>query len=58
MRVIKINNIKLQNFLEERGIEPLYEDYITQAAVYKRTKQLALLLESYSVVTCAFRNAL
>jgi hypothetical protein len=56
MRKIKINNIRLQNYLEERGIRPIYEDYKTEAAVYRRSKELIALLESYEIVKCAVSN--
>lgn len=46
---IKINNIHIQNFIEERGIRPVEEDYYTGAAIYKREEKLLSLLDSYDI---------
>ena len=55
-KTIKINNIRIQNYLGERGIKPLYEDYKGEAAVYERSKELTLLLERYDIGYCAVCN--
>ena len=55
-KLIKINNIRLQNFLGERGIEPVYEDDYTEAAYYKRCKELSRLLESFDIVSSFYKG--
>lgn len=49
MKTIKIYSYSIQNYLEENGVRPLYEDYKGEAAVYKRCKKLFELLESYEI---------
>lgn len=54
MKTIKIYDVRMQNYIEERGIKPLYE--VGNATVYERTKKLISLLESYEIFRCAFRK--
>lgn len=48
-RIIKINNIRIQNFLGERGIKPVEEDYYTEAAFYIESRELISLLDFYDI---------
>lgn len=41
------NNIRLENFLSENGIEPRF--YLGETAVYKYNKQLQELLDRYEI---------
>lgn len=48
------DNIKLQNYLAEKGIYPLREQGIT--AYYKKNKQLYSKLDSYYIEKILIRN--
>lgn len=48
------DNIRLQNYLEEKGIYPLREQGIT--AYYKKNKQLYSTLDSYYIEKILIRN--
>lgn len=51
---IRVTNRRLQNFIEERGIMPEYEDDL--ASYYKRCAKLSSLLEDYEIETNIFPN--
>lgn len=54
MKLKKITNKKKQQFLESNAVYPVYEEY--EAAYYKPTKKLLLLLEDYDIKYYCFPN--
>lgn len=54
--LIRITNRHLQNYIEERGIEPVIEDY--NVCYYRRSAKLTSLLESYDIEFIGFKNKL
>lgn len=53
----KINNVRLQDFLYENGIEPVEEDDLG-AAYYKESAQFLSLLDKYYIRFKIFPNKL
>lgn len=47
MRLKKITNAHIQNYLGERGIMPVYEDY--ESAWYKPTQKFYKVMDLYTI---------
>lgn len=45
--LVRIKNRNIQNFIEENGIQPVYEEYCL--AYYRRSDKLTSLLEDYDI---------
>ena len=56
MKKIWITNVNLQNFLGKRGIWPIEEDWITDAACYSSSEKLKEAIESFEIQYYHFRN--
>lgn len=54
--LVRITNRHLQNYIEERGIEPVYEEY--NVAYYRRSQKLREIMESFEIEFVGFRNKL
>lgn len=51
---IAISNPRIQNYIEERGIEPIRE--VGRTSYYLRSSKLISLLESYEIETFIIKN--
>lgn len=52
--VIAISNQRIQNYIEERGIEPIRE--LGRTSYYLRSRKLLSLLENYEIETYVIPN--
>ena len=52
--MIRVSNIRLQNYIEERGIQPVREEY--GVAFYRTSPKLLQLLEAFDIEYICFKN--
>ena len=52
----KVISVRMQNYLAANGVFPVYEE--NEAAFYKKTPQLFLLLERYTINYICIPNKL
>ena len=56
MKKYNCNNPKLENYLAEHGIEPMYYDAIDGTAIYLCTKRFQELLEKFEIKYLILRS--